>query len=74
MGDGYCLTIFNLGRYRSIAYWSPWLLVGKDTDLDLVQMRHAMLDQELNRIEEEVGEQCEKAKLNPDPVTPHGMY
>ncbi|KAK2145782.1 hypothetical protein LSH36_658g01023 [Paralvinella palmiformis] len=60
-------------RYRSIAYWSPWLLVGKDTDLDLVQMRHAMLDQELNRIEEEVGEQCEKAKLNPDPVTPHAF-
>ena len=59
-------------RYRSISNWSPWQLVGKDTYIDLLQMRHAMLDQDLNRIEQEVADTCTKAKLNPDPVIPNG--
>ena len=51
---------------------SPWILKGKDVNVNLLQIQHAMLDQALNKTEKEIEEETGKELLNPKNVLPFG--
>lgn len=55
-------------RFNSPLYWSAFLLVGKDTYINISDIRHSMLDQLLDQCEADAEEETGKAFLNPKPV------
>ena len=48
------------------------MLIGKNVVINLKQIRHAMLDQTLDKTEQIVEEQSGKELLNPKTVIPSG--
>lgn len=61
-----------LFRFKDPFYWSAWILIGKDVNINLIQIQHAMLDQTLNKTEKELEEESGKELLNPKNVLPIG--
>lgn len=47
-------------------------MIGKDVNINLIQIQHAMLDQTLNKTEKELEEESGKELLNPKNVLPIG--
>lgn len=59
-------------RYSDLQNWCPFILIGKNVTINLKQIRHAMLDQTLDKTERIVEEQSGKELLNPKTVIPSG--
>ncbi|XP_061183714.1 tetratricopeptide repeat protein 28-like isoform X2 [Saccostrea echinata] len=57
-------------RFNDPFFWSPWILIGKDVKVNLLQIQHSMLDQALNKTEKELEEEKGKELLNPKNVLP----
>ncbi|XP_053380746.1 tetratricopeptide repeat protein 28-like isoform X2 [Mercenaria mercenaria] len=55
-------------RYNDPLYWSAFVLIGKDVYINLSEIRHAMLDQNLDQSEAEVEEETGREYLNLKPV------
>lgn len=62
-----------LTRYSAPYYWSGFLAVGKDVQINMKEIRGAMLDQTLDETEKEVEELYGKEYLNPKPVLAPGI-
>ena len=52
-------------RFGDPYYWSPWILIGKDVHVNVIQIRHSVLDQTLDTTEKAVEEETGKEFLNP---------
>ena len=52
--------------------WSGFKLVGRDVEISLSEIRHAMLDQHLDRTEDAVNEILNQDLFNPQPNPPTG--
>ena len=66
-------TISPLSRYSDLSYWAPFVQIGKDVEIDLQTVRQAMLDQTIDRVEEEAARVLDPPPLNPEPVVPNGI-
>ena len=64
-----CLSLI---RFQNPLYWSAFTLIGKDVAINLGDIRHAMLDQTLDKSEEEIEEETGREYLNPKPTVPPG--
>ena len=49
-------------------------MIGKDVYLSIKFVRHAQLDQMIDKVEEETSDKMEKHPLNPRPTVPKGKY
>ncbi|KAL5012513.1 hypothetical protein ScPMuIL_011064 [Solemya velum] len=58
-------------KYSHIFYWSPFILIGKDVEVNLKHVRKAMLHQSIDLAEMSVGEETGKEYLNPKSIVPH---
>ncbi|XP_067661035.1 tetratricopeptide repeat protein 28-like [Haliotis asinina] len=58
-------------RFRHVYNWCPFILIGKDTEVSINQIRHAMLDQKLDHSEAAVEKETGQEFLNPRNVVAH---
>ncbi|XP_048245138.1 tetratricopeptide repeat protein 28-like [Haliotis rufescens] len=58
-------------RFTHVYNWCPFILIGKDTEVSINQIRHAMLDQKLDHTEATVEEETGQEYLNPRNVVAH---
>lgn len=64
--------LFYHFRYAKSSYWAAPIVIGKDVYLSIKFIRHAQLDQTLDKVEKEVSEDAVKPPLNPRPLIPNG--
>lgn len=62
-------------RFSAPFFWSGFLVIGKDVQVNIKEIRQAMLDQKLDLSEAELEELHGKEFLNPKPVlAPGSLY
>ena len=67
----YILSFCSI-RFSSPVNWSGFKLVGRDVEISLSEIRHAMLDQHLDRTEDAVNEILNQDLFSPQPNPPTG--
>lgn len=60
-------------RFKSVWVWGAFTLIGRDLQVNLKQLQHAKLDQQIDRVEQEVQDNSTKELLNPKSAIPHGI-
>ncbi len=69
------ICVNNLSsRFSHPGYWAPFVAIGEDVTLDLTHIQHAMLNQQLNEVEERQEKESTGPYLNPAIVSPLGNY
>ena len=69
----YALLSFTF-RYSDPFYWSPFVVIGKDPIINFSTLRHAMLDQAIDRAEIHYKQHNQTDPLNPPPTLKEGRY
>ncbi|XP_064648996.1 tetratricopeptide repeat protein 28-like [Lineus longissimus] len=57
--------------YNKLHQWAPFILVGKDVNVNLNHIKHAMMDQTIDDAESDVIRLLNKNPLNPVPAIPN---
>ena len=61
-------------RYQHVCHWAGFILVGKDTYVNINEIKHAHLDQLIDKCEAELEEESDTPILNPRAVVPNGEF